>query len=302
MILRKRVLSLFLLFFLLSAPGLVWSVDFSIDYAEGEVDVRRGNSWEEVYIGDVLSEKDTLRLSGYSVVEISFGREVLTLSNPGTYTLGSLTKDVSRRNEVGFSSLLSNKLQSTMTGSRHMEQSAAGGVRGSQAVENDQMTWMTSDTLDLIKAGREKFASGEYDTAADLFQEAYDYALDDEEEGKAAFYLAGSYDAQGKTGRAVMVLRGVGLSPDAEEYTDFTILKGKLLIETFAYAEAEKLLSGFDFSSAAQEDAQLVYFLLGVASLGRDKTAPARNHLIKARDLNPSTETGKAAAEMLGTL
>ena len=288
-----------LLFFL---PWALWSVDFFVDYAEGAVDVRRGSGWEEVYIGDVLTDRDTLRLTGYSIVELSYGSETATLSKPGTYALGGLSKDISRRESVGFSSLLSGKVQTALKGSRHMEQSAAGGVRGSEAVEKDQMSWMASDTLDLIEAGKEKFARGEIEAARGLFREALDYALDAAEEGKAAFYLAGCFDVQGSPGKALELLESADVGPAAEEYFDFLILKGKLLIESFAYPDAEDLLSGADLSTAPPETSQLVYFLLGIACLGQDKTGQARDYLTRSRNIDASSDTGTAAAEMLGTL
>ena len=296
----KTLIFLMVLFFAL--PTLVWSVDFFVDYADGEVEVRQGSYWEEVYIGDVLTGRDTLRLTGYSIVELSYDDEVVTLSKPGTYALGDLTQDISRRKSVGFSSLLSGKVQTALRGNQHKEQSAAGGVRGSQAVEQEQMTWMSSDTLDLIEAGKEKFASGEIEAALALFQEAYDYALDETEEGKAAFYIAGCYDFQGSPGKALELLESVDLGSGAEEYFDFRVLKGKLLIESFAYSEAEDLMSDTNVSSADPETSQLVYFLLGIACLGQDKTGPARDYLTRSRNIDAGSDTGKAASEMLGTL
>ena len=296
----KAFMFLIVLFFV--PPSLVWSVDFFVDYAEGEVEVRQGSYWEEVYIGDVLSDSDTLRLNGYCVVELSYDDEVVTLSKPGTYALGDLTKDISRRKSVGFSSLLSEKVQTALRGNKHMEQSTVGGVRGSQAVEQEQMSWMASDTLDLIETGKEKFATGKIDAALGLFQEAYDYALDAFEEGKAAFYLAGCYDVQGSTGKALSLLEDVDVDPNSEEYFDFRVLKGKLLIEIFAYSEAEDILSAVDVSSADPGTSQLIFFLLGVACLGQDKTAPARDHLTRARDFDADSDTGIAAVQMLGTL
>lgn len=296
----KAVILFSLLFLVL--PWALRSEDFFVDYSDGEVDVKRGSSWEEVYIGDVLTERDTLRLSGYGIVELSYGREVVTLSKPGSYVLDDLAKDISRRKSAEFSSLLSGKVQTALKGNKHMEQSTVGGVRGSQAVEQDRMTWMASDTLDLIETGKEKFATGKIDAALGLFQEAYDYALDSEEEGKAAFYLAGCYDVQGSTGKALSLLEDVDVGLNSEEYFDFRILKSKLLIESFAYSEAEDILSAVDVSSADPGTSQLIYFLLGVACMGQDKTGPARAHLTRARDFDADSDTGIAAAQMLGTL
>lgn len=287
--------------FLFLTPGLV-AEDFFVAYAEGDVTVRQGNSWREVNIGDTLTEENIIRLGKASVAELSSSRDVITLTREGTYPLEKMVEESEQREKVGFGSILSGKLETALKGTKHKEQSVAGGVRGSEAVENEGMSWMTSDTAALIASGKEELAGGDVEAALSLFQEAYDYALDDEEMGMAAFYLAGCYDLKGEKETALSLLEDVKLSLDSELYTDFHVLKGKLLVETFAYAEAERSLSGFQFSRADEESSQLLYLLLGVSCFGQDKTDAARKYFTKAKGIDPDSETGKAAAELMKNL
>lgn len=290
----------FVCFLFLSHTAL--AEDFFVAYAEGEVTVREGNSWREVHIGDTLTEEDTIRLGKASVAELSSSRDLITLTREGTYPLEKMVKEADQRKKVGFGALLTGKLETVLKGTKHKEQSVVGGVRGSEAVENEDMSWMTSDTTALIETGKEELAQGDVDAALSLFQEAYDYALDDQEMGMAAFYLAGCYDIKGEKEKALSLLEDVPIQPEYELYTDFHVLKGKLLIETFAYAEAEKLLAGFQFSRADEESSQLLYLLLGLSCLGQEKNSPARNYFTKARNIDPGSDTGKTAAELMQSL
>ena len=276
--------------------------DFFVAYAEGEITVREGNSWGEVHIGDTLTLEDTIRLGKASVAELSSSRDLITLTREGTYSLEKMVKEADQRKKVRFGALLTGKLETALKGTKHKEQSAVGGVRGSEAVEDEGMSWMTSDTTALIGTGKEELAKGDVDAALSLFQEAYDYALDDQEMGMAAFYLAGCYDLKGEKDKALSLLEDVKLKPDSALYTDFHVLKGKLLVETFAYAEAETFLARFQFSQADEEASQLLYLLLGLSCLGQEKNSPARDYFTKAKNIDPSSDTGKAAAELMQSL
>jgi tetratricopeptide (TPR) repeat protein len=222
------------------------------------------------------------------------------LTKPGTYYISQLHKQVAQRENAGFDSLVGDKLGSLFGGSdKSLVPTAVGGVRGDEVTGGDDFGWIESEVDELIDSGKAALEQAEYDRALDLFFEAYDYSLDEEEETKSLFYLGYTYNVLKKPGQALEYLDDVNADPDSEVYADFFLLKGKILIETFDYETAVNFLSEFDDMSALKEDKQVIYFLLGIAYNGLEKGSQASQYFQKAYETEKDTDIGKAAYNLM---
>jgi tetratricopeptide (TPR) repeat protein len=280
--------------------GIVAAEDLTVVYLEGWVDVRSGGSWSEVTIGDTLESSATVRLDEDSLLELTGGGRELTLTEPGTYTLSNLLRNISARERVGYGTLLASKLKSAVRGRRdETEQSAVGGVRGDSLGE-PELGWVEDDTAGLVSAGRKALEREEYDLARELFLEAYDYAYEPEAERRILFSLALTEDLRGARSSALSYLEGVEFAPGEELYDDYVLLRGKLLIDSFEYRHAVALLREYLSSpeDGSSESLQTAYFLLGIAYDGLGDPRSGR-FLTKAFEIDPSSDVGRAAASLL---
>ncbi|MDC7225636.1 MAG: hypothetical protein PQJ61_02600 [Spirochaetales bacterium] len=293
----------FLLILTVLAAGAVFSMDFSADYVDGYLDVKEDGSWYEVYIGDMLPPDAVVKLDNDSYAELSYGSEIIKLSRPGVYELGKLVNSKREVASSGSTSLFSGKFRTLLKEDSTKTQSTVGGVRAAEA-ETVTIDWMSSETADLIADGRAALDAGELDDAYDLFMEAYDFSADEYEESEALYFLGLSSAVQGDYSDALMNLDMVEIDEDSEFYTDFYLLKGQLLVESYAYAEAQGFLEGYDTAAGRLMPAKLqeVYFLMAIAANNNGDTAAARTALSKCVSLDANSETGKAAKGYRGNL
>jgi len=63
----------------------VVALDLDVEYVDGYLDVRDGEEWFELFVGDTVSDSDTIRLDEDSIAELSTRGTKLTVTKPGIY-------------------------------------------------------------------------------------------------------------------------------------------------------------------------------------------------------------------------
>lgn len=277
----------------------------TIDYIDGYLDVMERGSWVEAYIGDTLSGSDSVRLDKDSYAELSGRNLNLTLTSPGIYRISELISAAGEGNSLGVGNLVSGKLSLMLQGGSSQVQSAVGGVRASEAVAAPKLDWMGSDTAELIKEAQAALRENRFDSAQALLEEAYDLALDDQEESEALFYLGWTHYQKGETAQALKRL--ISANPDSysDTYHSHFLITGNILVTTFAYDDAIAWFGKYDPAGAAFQDGeaeQAIYLLNGMAFKQKGQSAQARQVLQKVLDLNADGDTAAAARSLLKEL
>ena len=294
---------LFLIPLLLVAAYVVGQ-EFTVDYVDGYLDVNDGGSWYELFIGDPVAATDTVRLGQGSYAELSDGVITIKLTRPGTYRISELSSSARRTESSGIGSLVLGRV-GRLTGQQgQQEQTTQGGVRASEAVNQNQPTWAGGESVDeLIQNGLGLLNQGEFQDAYWVFQEAYDYALDDDEYKKSLFYYGYGAALIGNTGEAFDLLEEVGPDPDTDYFADHVIVLGQLLLESFAYEDAVDYLALLNDNQGEDPGArQSALLLTGLAYDGMGNTTMARRYLERSRDVLPGSEGAGIAEELLGQL
>jgi len=293
----KRTL-FFVAFFvaLLSIP--LYAVDVSIDYIDGYLDVKEGGEWFELYIGDVITDSDTIRLDENSIAELSLPGNKLTLTRPGVYVIADLVEASGEQRSIGIASVIGSKIR-TLVKEPEQAQTAVMGVRGAKA--EDELEWMSGDTAELIETGKEYLADGDYADAVGIFEEAYDFA-DPSEETEVLFYLGYSNALMGELRLAVNALEYVEPDPVAEFFEDLVLLKGQLLTETFAFEEAIEWLSEYTPKIENSQARQMSLLLSGVNYKSLGDTVSAKQSLEEAVSIDSGSDAGTAAQALLNEL
>ncbi len=293
----KRVITFL---FFLTAVGTLFAQDYTVEYIDGFVDIKEGGEWYELYIGDSVRQNDIVSLEKGAVLELSRGGKVITLTKPGVYSISDLGRQADLQEESGVDSLIGSKLRTLVAGKgSDVEIATVAGARGADAGSTDEFGWVESEVDEIIKSGKNSIAAGDVEAALDLFYEAYDYALDMEEEAQALFYIGFAYDLLGKPVDALRQLRDVSTEPNSEIYTDYYLLKGKLQIQTYNYEEAVSFLQDYDDTYASVDEKQTVFFLTGVAYDGLGKANLADDFFQKAYSLDPDSDVGKTSNRLL---
>ena len=200
---------------------------------------------------------------------------------------------------------MAGKLSLMLQGGSSQVQSAVGGVRASEAVAAPKLDWMGSDTAELIKEAQEALRENRFDSAQALLEEAYDLALDEQEESEALFYLGWTLYQKGETAGALKRLTSIQPDSYSNTYHSHFLIAGNILVSTFAYDEAIAWFGDYDPSTAAFQDTeaeQAIYLLYGMAFKQKGQSSQAREVLQKSLDLNPSGDTATAARTLLNEL
>jgi tetratricopeptide (TPR) repeat protein len=290
---------LFMLFFLaIVFVPTVFGVDIYVDYLDGYLDVMDSGEWYELYIGDSITDADTIRLDENSVAELSLPGTKLTLTKPGIYVVADLLEATGERRSLGIASVIGSKIR-TIVEEPKQAQTAVMGVRGAKS--EDELEWMSGDTAELLETGKDYLAEGEYADAVEVFEEAYDFA-DPSEESEVLFYLGFTNAMMGEVRLAVEALEYVEPNPSADYFADLVLLKGQLLTETFAYEEAITWLETYSPQLNDASATQMSLLLAGVSYKGIGNTSQAKQSLEKALAIDATSDAGKAAQSLIGEL
>jgi len=293
----KRAAITVLLILFAVIPSL--AEDLLLEYVEGFLELKEGSSWVELYIGDTIPENSLIRLSDDGFAELSTRTITVTLSEAGTYETGALLRSGQKIAAWDIGSVVNSKL-SKLVGPGQQGETAVMGVRGAAADEGE-LTWV-EEGGEFMERGKQLLQEGLFDEAIPVFRDGADWALTEEERNEYLFYAAYAHSLKGENALALIMLEDMQLAYGSENFTDYVLLKGKLLIENLAFNDALDLFAEYLKQPDMGETTQVVFFLSALCYQSLDNTTQARKHLRDAIQIDAGSEYGQAAQGMLGSL
>ena len=294
-------LSAVFLFGVIIPPG--HTQEFTIEYAEGVLQVERHGRWLPAYLGDQISAGTTLRLEEGAYAELTDGHTLLRLAEPGSYRIADLIRGRSLASDRTLASMIQQRI-STLAGPRGRGPSTAAGVRGDQELGPDSPEFTgPGGSVDLVAMGEEALGAGDFQQARALFADALLFASPGKEEARAAFYLGYVHYLLGDLRQAQAYLRQIGPVPESEFYHEHVLILAQTELELSMPREVVGLLS--DYASHPQHDAALmpmVHLLMGLGYRMEGNRREARRQLEEVVSLAPESDAAGAASEILAEL
>jgi len=91
-----------------------------VQFIDGFLEVRDGNTWQKLSPGDSVSNESVVRLGKNTVVELSCEKSKYTLTQPGTYLIDSLIKKDSFSDALDSASSTADSLM-LLKGTAHLQ-------------------------------------------------------------------------------------------------------------------------------------------------------------------------------------
>jgi tetratricopeptide (TPR) repeat protein len=293
---KSRMIVLLLV---LLIPAAVFSLDYSVDYVYGTVEVRADGRWRSAEIGSTISGDSAIRIGSGAVAELSSGNVRITLGEAGTYLVSQLANSSRQVSSWGIVQMVRGKMRNLFRGQQEIE-STAMGIRAEKMSDDTGFDWMDEEE-EAVEQGKSLLEEQRYEESIAYFEEALQLA-DDQGRSVYLFYIGYACAMSGKTGLAMRYLNQIEPSHLLAHYGDYVLLKGQLLLEGQAYQAALELFDSFLESYPDHENRQSVYFLSAFCNAQIGRKTRARELLRKAYDLDPSSETGRRAESMLDSL
>jgi len=270
--------------------------DLYVDYLDGYLEIQDGSSWNPIDIGDILLDTDIIRLSERGYAELLFQDVKITLDNDGVYEVQLLLNQIEKAGKWGIKSSSFAKLfRDDELDSR---QSAVMGVRGDPQDEED-ITWVDDD-IEFLEEGKSLYNNGDFEDALFILEEGAEWYGSNYDE--ILFYKALCEYEAGLFRNMRMSLFEMDPDSDSEYFGDFVLLKGNLLIESQDFIQAEELFDRYLNESELNDAEQMIHLLSAFCSLELDEIVSAKGKLRKAININPASETGKKASDILESL
>lgn len=270
-----------------------------VEYLEGILEVGQGSNWIEVDIGDTIPKDSYLRLSDNGLAELSAGAITITLNQDGTFSTENLLSSGRETAAWNIAALVNSKLGRLISPDQQ-QGDAVMGVRGA-AAGDEELTWV-EEGEEYLEQGKELIRTGDYKEAREVLQEGADYSFSDEEKEEYNFYIASAHALEGKSAPALLMLTDMKTESSAPYYSDYVLLKGKLLIESLAYKKALLLFDQYLKKPDRSETTQLIYFLSALCNQRLENRRDAISNLEAAYEINNSSEYGRAARRMMANL
>ncbi len=293
----RRVATTILLILITAIP--LAAEDLLVEYVEGTLEIQEGSGWFELYIGDTVPENSMIRLSGNGFVELSTRTVTLTLSDDGTYDTRYLLRSGRKIASWGVGSVVNNRLDRLINPPQKGEVAGAGSRAEGKT---EDLPEYSDPFTDSMKKGKKLLERNLFDEAISMFQEAGEEAVFDDEIFEARFYEAYAHSFKGNNALALNILEDMRPDSNAGIFTEYVLLKGKLLIENLAFADALDLFSEYLKHPDMGETTQVVYFLSAVCHQALDNRAEAERYLRNAIQIDASSEYGQAAQRMIESL
>lgn len=262
-------------------------------YIDGEAFIQDGGEWYDLYAGDALAKDSVIKLGTDTVAEIDAGGRKIILDRQGVYKMVELLEKSVKNSSWGDNAVVKKFIKGT---NRAASKTAVMGVRGAEA-ESTTVEWLTEDNM-AISDARELMEEGNYKEAISVLSEGRDEAFD-EELPEYDFYLGKCYYLTGEIGKALSHFSKVDPDPDAEYYPDLVILEGNLFLDSFNFERALSLFDEYLSMDSVSETAQAVSFFSAKALNAMGKKGDARERLKRTAAMNPDSEIGRTAENLL---
>lgn len=265
----------------------------TVSYYEGDILVESAGDTFYLDFGDPLNAGDVVVLQDDDMVEIEYLGKDITLGNAGRYILTEIFEAAQKRTEMDIFSALEHKM--ALMARYKKEQSAVLGVRGAQfgnVVEE-------GSPLDiLLETAEASIKEGYYDAGLAILDEAFDYVYD-EQERWLLFYIAGVYEMDGQSIRALRTLEDI--EPEYEDtfYPEYAALFSRLLYETYAFNQVIDFVDNIEYDFTNQE---LHGQILVLKALAMGETRDYNGMEKSLQDVisrYPESEIGKKAESLL---
>jgi tetratricopeptide (TPR) repeat protein len=280
---------------LVSAAALAFCQSLTVDYLDGTVELKSARGWSALSIGDQVGADATVRLAKGSTLELSNATQRLSIVKEGTYVLSTLIKAGPASGGRGLGATLAQKLHNLTT--EHQATGTVGGARGAAVGAPEDIEYVDESTMTRDSVNQ-MFAAGKYEDAIPVLQKAITDATSSEEETEFYYMLAVAYYSTGKPARAYSVISKITVTPSANFYPDYVILKAQVLVDSLAYQDALTLLTPFIASKPKTAYAQIAYLLSAQSSRGLGDEASAKSALSKGYALDPSSDTAVQIAKL----
>ena len=285
----KRLMLALLVFM---AATAAFASNLTATWIEGTVERKQGSSWTAIKLGDIVKSSDVVRLAVSSTAEFSDGRQKVTLTAAGTFSLSTMLRAGASQDKRKAS--LFERLARILSPDRKPSQDAVGGVRGKAQAGSAATPWVDGEgDADAVSAatgesGEDPAAeaaalaaknAGIISAAWDLVKakdfrkaaEQFGSAVATSEGGMKAEALYGqawSLEASGSTIPAIKILRS--MPSEGAWAGPCVLLLSRLDLGTGAYAEARSLLEAAIASNLfSGEDLELAKAMLKEAKAAK---------------------------------
>ena len=285
----KRLMLALLVFM---AATAAFASNLTATWIEGTVERKQGSSWTAIKLGDIVKSSDVIRLAASSTAEFSDGRQKVTLTAPGTFSLSAMLRAGASQDKRKAS--LFDRLARILSPDRKPSQEAVGGVRGKAQAGSETTPWVGGDgeadavssatgdsgedaaaeaaalaakNAGLLSAAWDLVKAKDYAKAAAQFGSVVETA-DGGMKVEALYGQAWALEASGSTISAIKILRsmpseGVWAGPRV-------LLLARLDLGTGAYVEARSLLEAAIASGLfSGEDLELAKAMLKEAKAAK---------------------------------
>lgn len=291
--------------FVLMLIGAAWvgAADLSVGYLEGKVEVQRDSSWIPLSIGDSVAPNETIRLDEGAYVELEGEGSSISLTQAGSYDLARLLQEERLIGHANAGKVISDHL-TTLFGNPAPRSSPAFGVRSERPPIPEDPFGPGGDLSGSTGSGSpstEPEKSAAAATGAENVPEKLDQASAPlPPEAQAHLYFALAYAESGDLRGAMEELSRAHPAAQDAWYPDYVLLKGRLLMQGFAFDEASAWLQSNEKLLAADaKRAPLYYLILGLSREGAGDRAKAALFLKRAAELAPGSDIETAARAVL---
>ena len=287
----------------------IFAQTLKVDYVEGSVEVLKASKWTVLAIGEIVPLSASVKLPEGSLLELNYNGATISLVDAGTYNLKNIvssskeTKSWNLVNVIGLKVAVAvGNEKNAGVGVRGAE--SAAGVRGNDAGKSgsDKMEWQYGDeSAGSLETAKALINEKNYSDAIKMLLEnvkdagADDLVLID-------YYLAYSYSMTNQNALALKYLNRLVIDKKNPIYSDYALLKSKLLVECSSYKKALVLLNEYLELYPAGDAAQSALILESYCYKSQSDAAKQKVSLLKAKNLNPNSVQGKIAADLLKTL
>jgi len=293
---RRRIVLIasgLLVLFCLTSP--LNAADLKIDYLDGNLEYRKGNNaWQQLGIGDLISDEGSIRLSGNGFAELSTGTRKITLTKDGVYSNADLVEDNTKA--VNLRQLIGSKFSSLINRADTSKNTVAA-VRADKSRADDIVTW-EDDSTDYLREGIILMNKGDFIGARELFM-------------KGALWESGAVQReclfrQGEIEQILGNPRGArdtltSISPlKSDPFLDeYSVVMATLYIESREYAKADSVLALYLDTNPKGEAAQSAWYLSALSMDAQGNKSGSKSSLRKVVELGADTPIGMSAAQLL---
>lgn len=298
-VIMRRYSYFFTALFLILLCHFASGQSLQLIYLDGEAYVQKPEGWVLLFDGESIAEDSRIKLSPSSVAEFSGPEASLLFSKPGIYKLRDALRAQDSREDHRMLSSIFHRI-SRMGGGSEQGKSHVMGLRGSKAMQENELSWMEEENSGMEEAIT-AYKNEEYQQAIKLLEEEVDpFLLSDT--GEYWYYLAASHMAMGNRGPALHISRTHSIEPFSPFYSKFLLLKGRLHLASSEFEIAAESLKEYIKSAPSPAHAQLGHYLYASASIKLGAISEARRALEAAVALDRDRELTLLASSVLSGL